>query len=51
VQFDIGTDEGGGELGVSGGTGSGTPDLRRDVVKLLAVLSRQWTSEKSKQKF
>lgn len=41
VQFDIGADEGGGELGVGGCTGSGTPDLRGDVVKFLAVLSRR----------
>jgi len=32
VELDIGTDEGGGELGVCGCTGAGTPDLGGDVV-------------------
>lgn len=38
MQFDVGADERRGEFGVGGGTGSSTPDLRRDVVQLLAVL-------------
>lgn len=38
VQLDVGADQSRGELGVCGRTGSGTPDLRRDVVKLFAVL-------------
>lgn len=38
VQFEVGRDDGCGELGVCGGTGSGTPDLGRDVVEFLAVL-------------
>lgn len=41
VQFDIGADQGGGEFGVGGCTGSGTPDLRGDVVEFLAVLLRK----------
>ena len=32
VQFDVRADQGGGEFGVCGGTGSGAPDLRCDVV-------------------
>lgn len=38
VQFEIGGNDGGRELCVGGGSGSCTPDLRRDVVKLLTVL-------------
>ena len=38
VQLQLGGDDGGGELGVSCGSGAGAPDLRGDVVKLLAVL-------------
>lgn len=38
VQLELGGDEGGGELGVGGGAGAGTPDLGGDVVKLFAVL-------------
>jgi len=38
VQLELRRDEGGGELCVSGGTGASAPNLRRDVVKLLAVL-------------
>lgn len=38
VQFDVGADQGGGEFGVCGGSGSGTPDLGGDVVEFLAVL-------------
>lgn len=38
VQFEVRGHERGGELGVGGGAGAGTPDLRGDVVKLLAVL-------------
>jgi hypothetical protein len=38
VQFNVGTDQGGGELGVCGSTGAGTPDLGCDVVELLTVL-------------
>jgi hypothetical protein len=38
VQFEVGGDEGGGEFGVGGGAGAGTPDLRRDVVEFLTVL-------------
>jgi hypothetical protein len=40
VQFEFGRDEGGSEFGICGGSGSGTPDLRRDVMKLFAVLER-----------
>lgn len=38
MQFDVGADECRGELGVCGGSGSGAPDLGRDVVQFLAVL-------------
>ena len=38
MEFEVGGHERGGELSVGRGTGTGTPDLRRDVVKLLAVL-------------
>jgi hypothetical protein len=38
VQLELGGDEGRGELGISGGAGAGAPDLRCDVVQLLAVL-------------
>jgi hypothetical protein len=38
VEFEVGSHERSGELSVGGGTGTGTPDLRGDVVKLLAVL-------------
>lgn len=38
VEFEVGGHECGGEFGVCGGTGTSTPDLRCDVVKLLAVL-------------
>jgi len=38
VEFEVGGHERSGKLSVGGGTGTGTPDLRRDVVKLLAVL-------------
>jgi hypothetical protein len=38
VQFEVGRDDGGGELGVCGGTGTSTPNVRGDVVELLAVL-------------
>ena len=38
VQLELGGDEGGGELGIGGGSGTGAPDLRGDVVQLLAVL-------------
>lgn len=38
VQLQLGGDDGGGELGVGCGSGAGAPDLRGDVVKLLAVL-------------
>lgn len=40
VELEVGGDDGGGEFGVCGGTGTCTPDLRRDVVELLAVLQR-----------
>ena len=40
MEFEFGGDEGGREFGVCGGSSSGTPDLRRDVVKLLAVLEK-----------
>jgi len=38
VQFEIRGDEGGGEFGVSGCAGAGTPDFGRDVVEFFAVL-------------
>lgn len=38
MQFEVGGDEGGGELGVCCCTGAGAPDLGGDVMKLLAVL-------------
>lgn len=38
VQLQVAADERGGELGVGGGAGAGAPDLRGDVVELLAVL-------------
>lgn len=38
VELEFGGDEGGCEFGVCGGTGSGTPDLRGDIMELLAVL-------------
>lgn len=38
VQFEVGGDDGGSELGVCGGTGTGTPNVRGDVVEFLAVL-------------
>lgn len=38
MQLELGGDEGCGKLGIGGGTGTGTPDLRGDVMKLLAVL-------------
>jgi hypothetical protein len=38
VQFEVGGDNGGGELCVCGGSGTGAPDVRGDVVELLAVL-------------
>lgn len=39
MQFNVGRDEGGGELGVCSGTSAGAPDLRGDVMQFLAVLS------------
>lgn len=38
VQLQVGGDQSGGELGIGSSTGACAPDLRRDVVKLLAVL-------------
>jgi hypothetical protein len=38
VQFEVGGDDGSGKLGVGGGTGTSAPNLRGDVVELLAVL-------------
>lgn len=38
MQFNVGADQGSGELGVCGSTGAGTPDLGCDVMELLAVL-------------
>jgi len=38
VEFEVGGHERSGELCVCRSTGTGTPDLRGDVVKLLAVL-------------
>jgi hypothetical protein len=34
----LGRDEGGGELGISGCTSTSTPNLRGDIMKLLAIL-------------
>lgn len=38
VQLNAGGDEGGGEFGVCCCSGTGAPDMRGDVVELLAVL-------------
>lgn len=38
MQLEVGGNDGGCEFGISGGTGSGAPDLRSDIVQLLAVL-------------
>lgn len=38
VQFELGADQGGCELGVGGRAGAGAPDVGRNVVELLAVL-------------
>jgi hypothetical protein len=38
MELNVGGDEGGRELSVSGGSGSTASDLRGDVVNLLAVL-------------
>ena len=38
VEFEVRGHEGSGEFGVCCGTGTSTPDLRRDVVELLTVL-------------
>jgi hypothetical protein len=38
VEFEVGGHERSGELSVGRGTGTGTPDLRGDVMELLAVL-------------
>jgi hypothetical protein len=38
VEFEVGGHEGGGEFSVCCGTGTSTPNLRRDIVELLAVL-------------
>ena len=38
VQFEVRGDDGGGELGVGGGTGTRAPDVRGYVVEFLAVL-------------
>lgn len=38
VQLQLGGDEGGGELGVGGGSGTSAPDVGGDVMELLAVL-------------
>jgi len=38
VQLELRGDEGGGELGIGGCTGTSTPNLGGDVVKLLTVL-------------
>ena len=38
VELEVRGDDGGGELGVGGRAGARAPDLRRDVVELLAVL-------------
>jgi len=41
VEFEVGGGEGGGELGVGGGTGASAPDGRGDVVEFFAVLSHR----------
>ena len=38
MQFDVGGDESGGELGVGSGTSAGAPDLGGNVMQLFAVL-------------
>jgi hypothetical protein len=38
MEFEVGGDEGGRELCICGCTGTSTPDLWGDVVKLLAIL-------------
>ena len=38
MQFQVASDEGGGEFRVGGGTGAGTPDVRGDVMEFLTVL-------------
>lgn len=40
MELEFGGDESGCEFGVCGGTGSGTPDLRGDVMEFFAVLGR-----------
>ena len=50
MKFDIGADEGGGKFGVGSSTGACTPDLRGDVMELLAVLFRDNTVSSSKDK-
>jgi hypothetical protein len=44
VEFEVGGHERSGELSVGGGTGTSTPDLRGDVMKLLAVLWKMLVS-------
>jgi hypothetical protein len=46
VKLEFGGDESSCEFGVCGGTGSSTPYLRGDVVKLLAVLGRSKSASK-----
>lgn len=38
MELEVGGDDGGCEFGIGGGSGTCTPDLRGDVVELLAVL-------------
>lgn len=38
VQFEVGGDQCGGKLGISGGTSAGAPDRRGDVMEFFTVL-------------
>ena len=38
MEFEVGSDDGGGEFGVGGCAGAGAPDAGGDVVEFFAVL-------------